>query len=119
MADGKWFDTVHGTDWLQNRIETDVFNLLYQGTTPYTDVGVSMIMQRVTQALEQGVTNGLIAPGNNANGEFLVNGYRVTYIPTAESAAADKSNRIYRGISFEAVGSGAIQKAVINGTFTG
>jgi len=121
MADGKWFDTVHGTDWLQNRIETDVFNLLYQTTTkvPYTDVGVSMIMQRVTQALEQGVTNGLIAPGNNANGEFLVNGYRVTYIPTAESAAADKSNRIYRGISFEAVGSGAIQNAVINGTFTG
>ncbi|MGL5015969.1 MAG: DUF3383 family protein [Bacteroidales bacterium] len=119
MGDAQWFDAVHGTDWLQNRIETGVFNRLYATTTkvPYTDTGVSLILAEVEQALRQGVTNGLLAAGNNTAGEFLPLGYKITYIPTSQVAAADKSNRIYRGISFEAVGAGAMHKVVISGSF--
>lgn len=120
MAGGSYFDTIHGTDWLQNRIETDVFNLLYQSTTkiPYTDTGISMIIQKVEQGLRQGVTNGLIAPGNTTDGEYLELGYKIDYIPVSDVSSADKGNRIYKGITFTAVGAGAIHKVVITGSFS-
>lgn len=120
MADGTFFDTIHGTDWLQNSIETGVFNLLYRTATkiPYTDVGAGMIVQRVEQSLRQGVTNGLIAPGYTPEGEYLPLGYSVSYVPMANINSSDKSARIYRGISFKAVGVGAIHNVIITGTFS-
>ena len=120
MANGSFFDTIHGTDWLQNSIETGVFNLLYRTATkvPYTDVGAGMIVQRVEQSLRQGVTNGLIAPGYTPEGEYLPLGYSVSYVPMANVNASDKSKRIYRGISFKAVGAGAIHNVFITGTFS-
>lgn len=119
MGDGTWFDAVHGVDWLQNRVETGIFNRMYTTTTkiPYTDTGVTILIHEVEQALRQGVTNGLLAPGNNLNGEYLPLGYRITYIPTAQVSQADKGNRVYKGISFECVGAGAMHKVVVNGTF--
>lgn len=120
MASGVFFDTIHGTDWLQNSIETGVFNLLYRTATkiPYTDVGAGMIVQRVEQSLRQGVTNGLIAPGHTPEGEYLPLGYSVSYVPVASVNSSDKSKRIYRGISFKAVGAGAIHNVIITGTFS-
>lgn len=120
MADGGYFDTVHGLAWLQNRIETDVFNLLYTSPTkvPYDDTGVSMIIAKVDEGLRQGVRNGLIAPGNTTDGTYLEMGYVITYVPVRDVSAADKGNRIYRGISFQAVGAGAIHKVVITGSFS-
>ncbi len=120
MADGGWFDTVHGTDWLKNRIETDVFNFLYTSPNkvPYTDAGVNGVVNRVKGSLNQGVRNGLIAPGTTASGDYLPLGYNVIVVPVADVSAADKGNRLYRGISFEAVGAGALHNIVISGTFT-
>lgn len=119
MADGTWFDAVHGVDWLQNRIETGIFNRLYTTTRkiPYTDTGVSIIIAEIEQGLRQGVTNGLISPGNNTAGEYLPLGYRITYIPTAQVSQADKANRVYRGITFEAVGAGAMHQVIVSGEF--
>ena len=120
MANGGYFDTVHGLAWLQNRIETDVFNLLYTSGTkvPYTDVGVTMIVAKVTEGLRQGVRNGLIAPGTTTDGTYLEEGFLVTYVAVSDVSAADKGNRIYRGITFQAVGAGAIHKVVITGSFS-
>lgn len=120
MADGGFFDTVHGLAWLQNRIETDVFNLLYTSNTkvPYDDTGVSMIIAKVDQGLRQGVRNGLIAPGNTTDGTYLENGYVINYVPVRDVSAADKGNRIYRGITFIAVGAGAIHRVIITGSFS-
>lgn len=119
MGDGTWFDAVHGVDWLQNRIETGIFNRMYTTTTkvPYTDTGVSILIHEIEQALIQGRTNGLLAPGNNLQGEYLPLGYRITYIPTAQVSQADKSNRVYKGITFEAVGAGAMHQVVVGGSF--
>ena len=120
MADGGWFDSVHGVDWLQNRIQTDVFNLLYQSTTkiPYTDTGVGMIVQKVEQGLRQAVRNGLVAPGNTTDGRYLSKGYQITTVPVSEVSSADKGNRIYRGITFECVGAGALHNVEISGSFS-
>lgn len=120
MADSGWFDTVHGVDWLKNRIQTDVFNLLYQSTSkiPYTDTGVGMVVQKVEQGLRQGVRNGLIAPGYTTDGRYLSQGYKIYAIPVGEVSSADKGNRIYRGITFEAIGAGALHFVEINGSFS-
>jgi hypothetical protein len=65
MANGTFFDIIHGTDWLQNDIQTTVFNVLYTAGTkiPQTDAGVNQLVVAITANLEQSVTNGLVAPG--------------------------------------------------------
>ena len=119
MADGTWFDIVHGTDWLQARIEYDVFARLYTAKKiPYTDSGISMIMQAAEQGLRQAVTNGLVAPGNDQEGNYLPLGYVMNYIPVSQVAPSDKQARIYRGLSFKAVGAGALHGVEIDGTFS-
>ncbi|AHJ10522.1 tail sheath [Shewanella phage Spp001] len=119
MASGLWFDAYHGVSWFRNRVEVGVFNRL-RGTptrVPYTDGGVEVLVTEVERACRQAVTNGLCAPGHNAQGEYLPLGYRIIYIPVADVAAADKGNRIYRGMSVELVGAGALHEVVITGNF--
>lgn len=71
MAASLYFDERHGTDWLANRIQTDLFNVLYTSSTkiPQTNQGIHILVTTVTSSLQQGVINGLIAPGQwNASG---------------------------------------------------
>lgn len=118
MADGTWFDTVQGVEWLTQKVRNNVFNLFYTSTTkiPWTDTGVAMVNQQVTLALELAVTNGLIAPGYDNEGTFYADGYKVISTPL-ELLQSQKGKRIWEGTSFIAIGSGALQGAVISGTF--
>ena len=120
MADGTWFDTIHGVDWLSNAMQTNVFNLLYQTTTkiPYTDAGVGMVVQKMEQSLRQAVRNGLLAPGTTSDGTYLPLGYQITTVPVSEVDASDKGARMYKGITFVCVGAGALQGVTITGSFS-
>jgi hypothetical protein len=94
MANGFFFDEIHGTDWQANRIQTDLFNVLYQAPNkiPQTNPGVHILVTTVENALNQGVVNGLIAPGQwnapgfgqLAFGQMLPKGYYV-WAPLLES----------------------------------
>lgn len=119
MANGVFFDEVHGLDWLQDAIQTNVFGYLLTRTTivPYTDKGIAALAQQVTKALDEAVRNGLLAPGETIDGEFLQFGYKITTIPEAEVNQSDKEARFYPGLSFVALGAGAIHKVQINGVF--
>ena len=79
MASGSWLDTTHGLLWLENRIEVDVFNLLYVNNTkvPYTQVGINTLVATVERSLEAGVRNGLIAAGYLPDGTYLPEGFEV------------------------------------------
>jgi hypothetical protein len=79
-----WFDEIHGTDWLANRLQTDIFNILYQlPKVPQTNPGVQILVAGADGGLSQGVTNGLIAPGvwraggfgTLTYGEYLAKGW--------------------------------------------
>ena len=65
MASGVFFDEVHGIDWLQNTVETNVFGYLSARTTkvPYTNKGIVALEQQVILARDEAVNNGLVAPG--------------------------------------------------------
>lgn len=103
MVNGYFFDEVHGTDWLQNDVQTAIFNLLYTSTTkiPQTDAGINRIVATVESRLAQGVTNGLIAPGvwtadgfgGLNSGDTLTKGFYVYAAPVASQAAADRAAR--------------------------
>lgn len=74
MSDGSFFDEIHGLDWLQNHLETALFNLYYTNTTkiPQTGGGVNRQSAVLERACEQGVTNGLLAPGQWSGDSFGV-----------------------------------------------
>jgi hypothetical protein len=119
MANGTFFDEVHGIDWLENAIQTNVYGYLLTRTTkvPYTNKGVASLEQQVIKALDEAVRNGLIAPGETIDGEFLSTGYKTTVIPVEDINQSDKEARHYPGLSFVILGAGAIHSVQINGTF--
>ena len=103
MVNGYFFDEIHGTDWLQNDVQTAVYNLLYASATkiPQTDAGVNTILTTISDRLAQAVTNGLVAPGvwNAAGfgaisqGDTLSKGYYVYAPPVASQSQADRAAR--------------------------
>ena len=119
MASGSWLDTTHGLMWLENRCETDLFNLLYQSATkvPATQAGINTTVNTLDGSLQAAVRNGLCAPGFLPDGTYLPEGYLITAVPLGDVPASDKSNRIYQGLSFVMVGAGALHGVVASGTF--
>lgn len=103
MANGDFFDERHGLDWLQNYVQTNLFNLLYTSTTkiPQTDAGITRLVANVEQSMDQAVTNGLVAPGtwNGGpigeldSGDTLTKGYYVYAQPLASQAQSDREAR--------------------------
>jgi len=103
MCSGDFFDERHGLDWLQNAVQTNVYNLLYTSPTkiPQTDAGTNQIAGAIEQACEEGVNNGLLAPGVwNApgfgaitTGQTLTKGYYVFMPPVASQSQADREAR--------------------------
>lgn len=100
---GYFIDEVHGTDWLQNALQTDVFNLLYQSPTkiPQTDDGTNMIVTVIKKTLARAVNNGLVASGlwngppigQIKTGDPLPTGYYVFAPLVASQSQADREAR--------------------------
>lgn len=104
MSNGTFFDERQGTDWLQNAVQTALFNLLYTSPSkiPQTDPGINQLVTVAEAALDQGVTNGLIAPGiwssslqfgSLTTGRALTKGYYVYAPPVASQSQADREAR--------------------------
>lgn len=76
MSGPAYFDEIHGLDWLQNAIQSETWNLLYQSKAkiPQTDAGANQIITCIEAVLGEAVNNGLVAPGTwNADGFGLLN----------------------------------------------
>lgn len=103
MSNGDFFDERHGLDWLQNFVQTNLFNLLYTSTTkiPQTEAGVTRLLTNVEQSMDQSVSNGLVAPGiwnggpigQVSSGDTLTKGYYVYAAPLATQAQSDREAR--------------------------
>lgn len=123
VANGRFFDEVHGLDWLQSTVQTSVYNLFYQSLTkiPQTNAGVGQVLSNVTSVLDQAVANGLIAAGTwNSDGfgalnrgDFLKQGYYV-YCPAVETQSqADREARLCPPIQVAIKMAGAIHSVAI------
>jgi hypothetical protein len=65
MANGYFIDERVNTDWFQNTLQTQIYNVLYQSPTkiPQTDDGINQLVTAAKLACVAGVNNGFIAPG--------------------------------------------------------
>ena len=104
VTSGGWFiDETHGLDWQQNRVETDLWNLLYTTATKIgqDEAGMTAILATINKSLDAGVRNGLIAPGvwngdsfgSLQKGDTLTSGYYVYIQPLEEQAQSDREAR--------------------------
>lgn len=123
MADGTFFDERHGLDWLQNYIQTALFNLkLSSGKVPQTNGGSNRQCAVIEDCLEQAVRNGLCAAGvwNGEaleapdgfvvlnTGDYLDKGYLVYPNPIDLQDQAERENRIGPAIQIALKLAGAI-----------
>lgn len=101
-SDGSFFDEWHGLDWLENDLQTAIYNVLYTfPKVPQTDEGMTTLQAVMESRLDQAVRNGLVAPGQwNAagfgqlkTGDFLTKGYYVFAPPVAQQSQADREAR--------------------------
>lgn len=102
MGNGDFFDERHGLDWLQNYVQTNLFNMFYtSGKVPQTDAGNTRIMANVEASMEQAVENGLCAPGvwngaalgQLASGDTLTKGYYVYMAAISSQSQSDRESR--------------------------
>jgi hypothetical protein len=103
MSGDAYFDEIHGLDWLQNAVQNECWNLLYQSKTkiPQTDAGVNQIITCIEKVMKEGINNGLIAPGVwNADGfgqlergDYLEKGYYLYAQPMADQPQSEREQR--------------------------
>lgn len=103
MADGTFADIVTGTDWLAVTIQAGVYNRLYTSTTkvPQTDPGTQRLTTACEAVCDQGIVNGLGAPGvwnsdgfgTLTEGQYLQKGYYIWAPSVDVQAQADRAAR--------------------------
>lgn len=102
-AEGGYIDQTQGVDWLQNHIQTEMFNALYTTPTkvPQTDGGAVTLQNAAAGACDDGVFNGLIAPGtwngpsfgSLQTGQFLKAGFYIFQNSIDSQSEADRVAR--------------------------
>lgn len=109
VASGEWIDVMRGLDWVQARLQEDIFaQLIALRKIPYTDEGISVISGIVEAVLNEAAANGILVL------ESIV----VTAPQVADVDATDKGNRLLPDIEFTATLQGAIHKTQIRGVVT-
>jgi len=118
MANGQFFDTVHGTDALQNALQTAVYNVLITIPTkvPDTDAGVGQLVAAMAGICDQFVTNGLLAGGKwlgpnigiLQTNQTITGGYYIYAPPVSTQSAAARAARQSPLIQIAAKLAGAI-----------
>lgn len=102
-----YVDQTRGLDWLENDMQTDVYNAVAGALkVPFTDAGIALIENAILGSLERGIARGLLASDPAP---------RVT-IPKASAVdASDKLARTLPDVKFSATLAGAIHKVEIRG----
>lgn len=123
MSGDAYIDEIHGTDWLQNAIQTACYNVLYLSTTkiPQTDAGVNQLTNAIAGVCGQAVNNGLVAAGTwngpsfgqLVNGDFLKTGFYIYAQPVALQSQSDRDLRKSPPIQVAIKLAGAIQSVDI------
>lgn len=122
VADGKYFDEIINTDMLINDIQTGIIDLLTSvSKVPQTEDGVSQIVSAITDACDDAVDRGFLAPGiwtaasfKSVNtGDMLSKGYLILSDTIESQSVADRANRLSPNIYVLCKLAGAIHSVKI------
>jgi hypothetical protein len=115
-ASGEFVDIIVGIEWLKSEIKLTVWDILSASDkVPYTDAGVAIITSAVAGVLQQGVSRGLLDPGDPEN---EIDPPAVTAPKVADVPTSDRANRHLPDVFFSGRLAGAIHKTAIEGTLT-
>lgn len=105
VAGGEFIDVIRGSDFLQARIQELVYAQLVQSEKiPFTNQGISLVENRLREALDLGVQNQIINED-----------YTITVPDVSAVSDLDKGNRFLPDVEFQATLTGAINKTQIRG----
>lgn len=126
MSGPAFFDEIFGIDWLQNQIQTNIYNVNYTSTTkvPQTDAGMNQYTNAISSACQQGITNGFGAPGTwngpsfgqLQTGQYLKTGYYIYNQPVALQSESDRALRESPPftVAFQLAGSNQTVSVLVN-----
>ncbi len=109
-ASGRFVDITRDFDWLRSEMQAAVFAVLTASDkTPYTDRGVSRLLQKVRAVLALGVKRGVLAesPAPEATAPAV-----------ADIDDADKADRLLPDVTFTATTASAVQSVDIVGNIS-
>jgi|GEM_PF-6963277 len=118
FADGSYIDIKHLKDYLTFRIREAIWNLLRQSPkVPYTDKGAEAAGAEILKVLKSTANNAAAAGGDalvltDSEGRST---FDFDYTPADSQLAADKANRIFRGLTWRAQLSQGIRQFYITG----
>lgn len=115
---GDWIDEIRDKDWLENYIQTTMVNaMLRSNKIPYTNPGITTLVNILQGCLRFAQQQGVIAPDQLDSLGNTVPGYQIT-APNALDVPFDvKASRVL-SLKFVALLAGAIQKVEIQGVLT-
>lgn len=118
MVSGAWADEIRDRDWLQNYIQTSLVGVMIRAPKlPYTNDGITTIVNNLSGCLRYAQKKGVIAPDQVDALGRTVPGFVIT-APNALDVPFDLKAARTLEISFTALLAGAIQKLEIKGVLT-
>lgn len=107
---GEYIDVVHSKDWLiVNGANAIQEQLIANDKVAYTDKGIALLASSLDNVLIAGVAQDMISVTDN------IPDYTITTLSRAQSNPADRAARIYKGLGFSFLLSGAIHRAEVKG----
>jgi hypothetical protein len=111
MVSGRFIDVTRGTDWLDARLEERIFtDLVNLEKIPYTNAGMTIIEGAVREILSLAIKKGVINPVSDSQ-DYILTVPNVFDIPVA-----DRQNRLFPDITFQALVGNAVHGVQVNGT---
>lgn len=119
MVGGEFIDVIHGVDWMEDAIATDVFGVLYASSTkiPMTDSGAAQIESAVKAVLDQATDANIIARDIDDDG-VLLPAYTIETVALSAHPLTSRAQRVGPPVTFSARVSGAIHFATVTGSVT-
>lgn len=112
-SNGEYFDVVLSKFFIKFRMQEELAKVaLNTEKTPYTNVGISLLVGAVSTILELASENDIIAI---EDGEPQ---YTIVFRKKEDVPIAEVANRVYNYIEWEATLAGAIHEGTINGVLT-
>jgi hypothetical protein len=104
VVSGEFIDVIRGVDWIQARIQENVFNLLVNSPkVPYTNDGIQTVANQIDEILKQAVDRTILS-------EYSIDTPLVSEIPQAT-----RTTRLLPDIEFDGILAGAVHATNING----
>lgn len=119
MIGDEWIDVIRYRDYLKNRMQVNVFNVLkVNRKVPFENEGIALIKGAMEKTLAEGQSIGGIANDEFDSNDEKVEGYTITVPNVFDLTESERKSRVLSGVKWTARLAGAIHEVTIQGNLT-